>query len=44
MLVLAEAGIEECDVVAEAGQHPILSPQASWSAVRGSGYRGTLQN
>jgi ubiquinone/menaquinone biosynthesis C-methylase UbiE len=41
--LLAEAGIEECEVVAEAGQHPIPSPQAWWSAVRGSGYRGTLE-
>lgn len=41
--LLAEAGIEQCDVVAEAGNHPIPSPQAWWSAVRGSGYRGTLE-
>jgi ubiquinone/menaquinone biosynthesis C-methylase UbiE len=41
--LLAEAGIEQCEVVAEAGQHPIPSPQAWWSVVRGSGYRGTLE-
>jgi hypothetical protein len=28
--------------IAEAGEHPILSPEAWWSAVLGSGYRGTL--
>jgi len=41
--LLAEAGIEECGVAAEAGRHPIPSPQAWWSAVTGSGYRGTLE-
>lgn len=41
--LLAEAGIEDCEVVAEPGRHSIPSPQAWWSAVRGSGYRGTLE-
>jgi hypothetical protein len=31
------------EVVAEAGTHAIQSPQAWWSAVLGSGYRGTLE-
>jgi hypothetical protein len=30
-------------VVAEAGTHPIPSAEAWWSAVLGSGYRGTLE-
>lgn len=41
--LLREAGIEEAKVVAEAGGHPIPSPEAWWSAVLGSGYRGTLE-
>jgi ubiquinone/menaquinone biosynthesis C-methylase UbiE len=40
--LLAQAGIEQAEVVAEAGEHPIASPEAWWSAVLGSGYRGTL--
>jgi ubiquinone/menaquinone biosynthesis C-methylase UbiE len=41
--LFSEAGIPECDVVAEAGSHPVASPEAWWAAVRGSGYRGTLE-
>ena len=37
-----EAGIERAEASAEAGQHPIPSPEAWWSAVVGSGYRGTV--
>jgi ubiquinone/menaquinone biosynthesis C-methylase UbiE len=40
--LLAEAGIQHAEVIAEAGQHPIPSPEVWWSAVLGSGYRGTL--
>ena len=40
--LLAEAGIQQAEVIAEAGEHPIPSPEAWWSAVLGSGYRGTL--
>jgi hypothetical protein len=29
--------------VAQAGEHPIPSPEAWWKAVIGSGYRGTLE-
>jgi ubiquinone/menaquinone biosynthesis C-methylase UbiE len=41
--LLSEAGIANAQVVAESGQHPIASPEAWWSAVMGSGYRGTLE-
>jgi ubiquinone/menaquinone biosynthesis C-methylase UbiE len=40
--LLADAGIERAKVIAEAGEHPVPSPEAWWSAVLGSGYRGTL--
>ena len=40
--LLAEAGIQQAEIIAEAGQHPIPSPEAWWSAVLGSGYRGTF--
>jgi len=41
--LLEEGGIEDVEVVAEAGTHPIQSPQAWWCAILGSGYRGTLE-
>jgi ubiquinone/menaquinone biosynthesis C-methylase UbiE len=41
--LLRDAGIERVEIVAEAGTHPIASPDAWWSAVLGSGYRGTLE-
>ena len=41
--VLIEGGAKNIKVVAEAGMHPIPSPEAWWSAVLGSGYRGTLE-
>jgi len=40
--LLREGGVEYADVVAEPGTHPIPSAEAWWSAVLGSGYRGTL--
>jgi ubiquinone/menaquinone biosynthesis C-methylase UbiE len=41
--VLLEAGgAEGIDAVAETGAHAIASPEAWWSAVLGSGYRGTV--
>ena len=40
--VLREGGVENACIVAEAGKHPIATPGAWWSAVAGSGYRGTL--
>jgi ubiquinone/menaquinone biosynthesis C-methylase UbiE len=42
LALLHEAGIEEAEVVAEAGEHSIPSPEAWWSAVLGSGFRGTV--
>jgi len=41
--MLDEGGAENAEVTAEAGTHSITSPQAWWSAVLGSGYRGTLE-
>src|SRR4030095_3946 len=41
--LLREGGIEHVEILAEAGAHPISSPEAWWSAVLGSGYRGTLE-
>jgi len=40
--LLQESGIEQAEIVAEAGSHAIPSPEAWWSAVLGSGYRGTI--
>ena len=40
--VLRQGGVEHADIVAEAGEHPIGSPEAWWAAVLGSGYRGTV--
>ncbi|WP_442756501.1 class I SAM-dependent methyltransferase [Methylocystis sp. JAN1] len=40
--MLAEAGIAEAEIVAEAGSHPIISPEDWWLIAMGSGYRGTL--
>ena len=37
-----EAGIEDVEAVAEIGVHALPSPEAWWSAVIGSGYRGTI--
>lgn len=43
LALLHEAGVDEAEVLAEAGDHPIPSPAAWWSAVLGTGYRGTLE-
>jgi len=40
--LLREGGVESAQAVAVAGAHPIPSPEAWWSAVLGSGYRGTV--
>ena len=40
--LLEAAGIEGSEAVDEAGWHALDSPEAWWSAVLGSGYRGTL--
>ncbi len=41
--LLRAGGVEGAQAVAESGTHPIPSPEAWWSAVLGSGYRGTLE-
>ena len=41
--LFAEAGIDSSIATAEHGIHAISSPDAWWSAVLGSGYRGTLE-
>jgi ubiquinone/menaquinone biosynthesis C-methylase UbiE len=43
LALLRDGGVEQAVVVPEAGDHPIPSPEAWWSAVLGSGYRGTLE-
>jgi hypothetical protein len=40
--MLAEAGISDAEIVAEAGSHPINAPEDWWLIAMGSGYRGTL--
>ncbi len=40
--MLGEAGIAEVETAAEAGSHPISSPEDWWLVAMGSGYRGTL--
>ena len=41
--VLSAGGVASADVVAEAGTHCVPSPECWWSAVMGSGYRGTIE-
>jgi SAM-dependent methyltransferase len=41
--LLREGGVEDANVVAEAGERAIPSADAWWSAVLGTGYRGTLE-
>ena len=43
LALLREAGVQGGEAVAEAGEHPIPNPDAWWSAVLGSGYRGTVE-
>jgi ubiquinone/menaquinone biosynthesis C-methylase UbiE len=40
--MLAAAGVNAQEIVQENGTHPLPSPEAWWSVVLGSGYRGTL--
>jgi len=40
--LLREGGVAGAEAVAEAGEHPIPTPEAWWSAVIGTGYRGTF--
>jgi SAM-dependent methyltransferase len=41
--LLASAGIENGEIVAESAYHPLGSPSAWWALVMGSGYRGTVE-
>jgi ubiquinone/menaquinone biosynthesis C-methylase UbiE len=41
--LLHESGAAQVDVIAEAGTHPIPTPDAWWTVVLGSGYRGTFE-
>ena len=41
--LLRAGGVQRAEVAAEPGTHAIPSPEAWWSAVLGSGYRGTLE-
>lgn len=41
--LLRESGCERIEAVAEPGTHPIATPDAWWSAVMGTGYRGTFE-
>jgi ubiquinone/menaquinone biosynthesis C-methylase UbiE len=41
--LLDAASVPDADVVAEPGTHPIAGPAAAWALIRGSGYRGTLE-
>jgi len=41
--LLREGGVESVEAVAEPGTHEIPSPEAWWSAVLGTGYRGTVE-
>jgi ubiquinone/menaquinone biosynthesis C-methylase UbiE len=40
--LLREGGVDQAEIVAQSGEHPIPTPEAWWAAVLGSGYRGTL--
>jgi ubiquinone/menaquinone biosynthesis C-methylase UbiE len=41
--LLRAGGIDDADVVAETGTHPIPTPDAWWSVILGSGFRGTIE-
>ncbi|CAN2536179.1 2-phytyl-1,4-beta-naphthoquinone+methyltransferase,+chloroplastic [Methylocapsa aurea] len=40
--MLTDAGVSGADIAAEAGRHPLQSPDDWWAIAMGSGYRGTL--
>src|ERR1700752_134649 len=40
--VFSSAGIQDVEIVAEPGTHPLDSPEDWWSMVLGTGYRGTV--
>lgn len=41
--VLLEGGVAGAEIVPERGEHRIASPEDWWSAIMGSGYRGTIE-
>jgi ubiquinone/menaquinone biosynthesis C-methylase UbiE len=41
--MLLEAGVHTAEAVAEAGAHPLSSPEDFWTIAMGSGYRGTIE-
>lgn len=43
MRLLHEGGVDGAAAESESGWHPIPAPEAWWSAVMGSGYRGTIE-
>lgn len=40
--MLSAAGVSDAAIIAEAGRHPLNSPDDWWAIAMGSGYRGTL--
>src|SRR5687767_8260757 len=43
LALLNSAGINNAEVVAEPGSHPLNSPEDWWPMVLGTGYRGTIE-
>lgn len=41
--MLSAAGIQDVEIVAEAGVHRLNSPEDWWPMVLGTGYRGTVE-
>ena len=41
-VLLAEAGVEAAEITAQAGTHPLATPEDGWTLLLGSGYRGTI--
>ena len=41
--LMSEAGISDCEIVAEKGRHTIRSAEDWWKIVLGTGYRGTIE-
>lgn len=41
--MLSEAGVQNVDILAESGTHPLHEPEDWWKIAMGSGYRGTLE-
>jgi ubiquinone/menaquinone biosynthesis C-methylase UbiE len=41
--VFVRAGVPDVSIAVESATHPLQSPESWWALVRGSGYRGTLE-